>query len=162
MKHEEEALLSALLDGELEYPEKIRLHKHLSLCLDCQTEIEALRKIKTILAQAPKKLLPANWRPEHDVFPKDAPALDSIREAQKMISPPMGFLIPIGITVAISLAIGLWALQNRWMFPGWQSSQSFLSLNSSRPVKDMSNESPSTIVAPPIVNNTNQPQTAMP
>ncbi len=159
MKHEEESLLSALLDGELEGVERVQLHKHLNICLDCQAQLESLRKVKTILAQAPKKSLPADWNLPASNHPS---TLNPFRKIKALRLPSLGFLIPAGIAVAASLAIGLWILQSRWMFPSWQSSRSFLSFNSSPAITDMSSASPMTIVAPPIANNPAQPQTETP
>lgn len=156
MKHEEETLLSALLDGELEGPERVQLQKHLSRCVDCKTELESLRKIKTLLAQAPKKSLPENWR-----APLSNPALTGsfpqVNQEHHARSPK--FMITAGIAIAISLIVGFWMIQGtRILSPNFHS---LLSQNSTIG-KELPPSSPTAIVAPSITDASNHAHTETP
>ncbi len=123
-EHEEASLLSALLDGELEGPERVHLQKHLSFCSTCALELESLRKVKMVLAKAPKKSMPMEWI---QAFPQ---ALTAERNSPKNSSRAsvlsQNWLIPALVAAAVSFAVSFWIFQSQSSFPLRHS----LSLNS--------------------------------
>lgn len=158
MNHSEEALLSAFLDGELESSERIRMKEHLISCLDCQEELASLRTVKTILARAPRKSAPAGWAAN---WPKTPIGRESSWGENLRLPMPSKAWVPASVAAALALAIGLWIMGSHWIFPRTASS-SELSLNSSRPAQDISRESATRLVAPPITGSVNHPQTGTP
>ncbi len=153
-EHEEESLLSALLDGELEGPERVRLQKHLSSCASCSLELESLRKVKTILAKAPQKSMPAEWTCD---FPLAFPALKNAQKSPSRASIfSQNWLIPALVAAAVSFAVSFWVFQNRSLFPLRQS----LSLNANIQTPTPTNAS--SALSPIISNNLNQPQDRTP
>ncbi len=153
-EHEESSLLSALLDGELEGPERVRLQKHLSSCASCSLELESLRKVKTILAKAPKKSMPAEWTRD---FPLALPGLKSAQKSPSHASVfSQNWLIPALVAAAVSFAVSFWVFQSRSSFPLRKS----LSLNAS--VQTPAPANASSVLNPIISNNLNQPQDRTP
>jgi anti-sigma factor RsiW len=114
-EHEEAAFLSALLDGELEGPERVRLQKHLSSCPSCSLELEALRKVKMVLAKAPKKSMPLEWT---QTFPQALTAAASPRKTSSRARVfSQSWLIPALVAAAVSFAVSFWIFQSRENFP---------------------------------------------
>ncbi len=122
-EHEEASLLSALLDGELEGPERVQLQKHLSSCSACALELESLRKVKMVLAKAPKKSLPMEWTQS---FPQVLAAANSHKTSFRPGVFSQNWLIPALVAAAVSFAVSFWIFQSRSNFPLRHS----LSLNS--------------------------------
>lgn len=58
MRHEEELLLSALLDNELSVEETAHVSRHLESCAACREELAHLRHTKAVLAAAPRRAMP--------------------------------------------------------------------------------------------------------
>lgn len=150
-EHEEASLLSALLDGELEGPERVRLQKHLSSCSACAIELESLRKVKMVLAKAPKKSLPMEWT---QAFPQVLAAANSRKTSSRPSVFSQNWLIPALVAAAVSFAVSFWIFQSQSSFPLRHS----LSLNSTISVNDASNATPSSIIAPAIDSGSNQTQ----
>lgn len=56
---DEEALLSAWLDGELGDAERHRIARHVAACASCASDLEALRIVRTQLRSLPERQPPA-------------------------------------------------------------------------------------------------------
>ncbi len=151
-EHEEASLLSALLDGELEGPERVRLQRHLSSCSPCALELESLRRVKMVLARAPQKSMPAEWT---QVFPQTSSARYPFASKERWIF-SQNWIVPALVAAVVSLAVSLWVFQSRPLFPLQQS------LSFSAHIQDPNPASASSLAAPPISANLNQPQSETP
>ena len=56
--HEEEGLLSALVDGALVGEERARVEAHVAGCALCREELAGLRRVKERLASSPRRAMP--------------------------------------------------------------------------------------------------------
>lgn len=59
-RHEDRALLSAFVDGELNAAERGRLDAHLASCAPCRAELSALRAAKDAVSALPRRGLPSS------------------------------------------------------------------------------------------------------
>lgn len=103
MNHDEQAWLSALIDGELSGEERSRVEAHLPACASCRSEVQALRFVKERLSRADRRAMP----PELIADIERAVA----RPWQLRWFPVLGrstVLIPAGMVAAAGLIVGLW------------------------------------------------------
>ncbi len=102
-EHEENILLSALIDGELAVSEKSRVESHLALCKECREEVESLRFMKSVLAAAPRRAMP----PELISDIERAAETPAWRRLPQLILAPR-FFMPAGALAALALVASLW------------------------------------------------------
>lgn len=114
------ALLSALTDGVLEVEEIALLEEHLALCGDCRTELSDLERIKSTLAAAPRRAMPAAFKAE--LARRTLRIGWRERWAAAWFRGPRW--IPLGAAAAAALAVGLaW-----WGFGGGRVEEETLRL----------------------------------
>lgn len=98
--------VSALLDGALEAPARARAEAHLAACSGCRLELASWRRLKHLLACAPRKTMPADL----------ALALESRlvdRRSWRSLAARTTFWIPAGALAATALMVGLWLQRSR-------------------------------------------------
>ena len=103
-EHEDNVLLSAFIDGELSREEGARVDAHLSGCSLCREEVESLRTMKTVLADAPRRAMP----PELISAIEDRAVRPSwLAVPPRFLNAP-GIFAPAGALAALALVASLW------------------------------------------------------
>lgn len=105
MMHEEEPLLSALLDNELTASETSRVTRHLEACADCRQELAHLRHMKAVLAAAPRRAMPPELVAAVEArLERGAGPFSALR---RLASAPV-FWAPAGALAMAALLMSLW------------------------------------------------------
>lgn len=103
MNHDEAALLSALIDGELSQDERARVESHLPGCASCRADLDGLRFMKARLARADRRAMPP------DLIAGIEAAV--ARPWHLRWFPVLGrstVMIPAGMVAAAGIIVGLW------------------------------------------------------
>jgi anti-sigma factor RsiW len=105
MMHEEELLLSALIDNELDAQETARVSRHLESCAGCRDAAARLTHMKAVLKAAPRRAMP----------PDLVAAIEARLEARPSLPARLGRLVsaprvwaPAGALALAALLMSLW------------------------------------------------------
>ena len=103
-EHEEWHLLSAYLDQDLDAAQRQGVFEHLSSCQSCRVELDGLKRTKSVLAGAPRRMVPPEILAELERRYAQAPAAQFWRHFWRLPE----FRITARAMAAAAILAGLW------------------------------------------------------